>query len=68
MAVRGDGPRFAKQLPIGLRPKVEATAIAVCDFCFIGLEETLNVCLLPALATTRPFNGVVAPRFVNGMR
>ncbi len=68
MAVRGDSPRFAKQLSIGLRPKVEATAIAVGDFGFIGLEETLNVCLLPILATTRPFNGIVAPRFVDGMR
>ena len=68
MAVRGNGPRLAQQLPVGLRPKVEAAAIAVCDFGFIGLEETLNVCLLPVLATTRPFNGVVAPRFVNGVR
>ena len=68
LPVRGNGPRFAQELPVGLRPKVEAAAIAVCDFGFTGLEETLNVCLLPILATTRPLNGVVAPRFVNGVR
>ncbi len=68
LTVRGNSPRFAQQLPIGLRPKVEAAAVAVGDFGFVGLEETLNVCLLPILATTRPLNGVVAPRFVNGMR